>query len=211
MYRIELITNRSMKDKKLTSLEYVVLGLLSIKPQSGYDITNYFDEDMYSWSASPGSIYPMLKRLEKQDIIVGELDASDSRPRKVYSLTEEGEILLDEWLASTPRMRPFYEEREMALLRFQFMQYRFTISQTIKWVENYLQLVNMADSHRVSYAQATRDALEESGKSTVYNLLILEASEMDQQTLRNWLELARDRLQALAYRTGEFPAVNTDD
>lgn len=199
-----------MTNKKLTSLEYVVLGILCIEPQSGYDITTYFDEGMYSWSASPGSIYPMLKRLEKQDIISGELDASDSRPRKLYQLTQTGEKLLDEWLASTPAMRPFYEEREMALLRFQFMQYRFTISQTIKWVENYLQVVNMADSHRLSYAQATRDALEESGKSTVYNLLMLEATEMDQQTLRNWLELARDRLQALAYRTGEYPVVSDD-
>ncbi|MEO1443748.1 MAG: PadR family transcriptional regulator, partial [Chloroflexota bacterium] len=81
------------RTRELTTLEYIVLGLISIEPQTGYSIVNYFDEDSYnSWSASPGSVYPMLKRLEKQGMIEGELDIEhETRPRKVYTLTEDGE------------------------------------------------------------------------------------------------------------------------
>jgi DNA-binding PadR family transcriptional regulator len=56
---------QAMIDRELTTLEYIVLGLISLQPQSGYDVVSYFESGAYSWSASPGSIYPMLKRLEK--------------------------------------------------------------------------------------------------------------------------------------------------
>src|SRR5262245_34359669 len=92
----------------LTALEYVVLGLVGMEPQSGYSIVNYFEEGMYSWSASPGSIYPMLKRLEQQGIIDGELIMEhETRPRKIYRLSALGESLLDDWLREVPKMRPF--------------------------------------------------------------------------------------------------------
>jgi PadR family transcriptional regulator PadR len=89
-----------MIDRELTTLEYIVLGLISLQPQSGYDVVSYFESGAYSWSASPGSIYPMLKRLEKQRVILGELEIQyETRPRKVYHLQESGAKLLDAWLA----------------------------------------------------------------------------------------------------------------
>ncbi len=197
-----------MPQRDFTALEYVVLGLISMAPQSGYSIVSYFDEGMYSWSASPGSIYPMLKRLEKQGAIEGEMEISDeSRPRKIYRLTAIGESALDEWLAEVPKMRPFYQEREMALLRFQFMQQRFSVQQTLKWINAYLDLVRMADAHRDSFARGMVDAMNESGTYDVYSQLVLEAVVMEHNTLRTWLEMARSRLEALAIQTGEYPAV----
>jgi DNA-binding PadR family transcriptional regulator len=59
--------------RELTTLEYVVIGLIGYEPQSGYSIVSYFEDRDSSWSASPGSIYPMLKRLEKLGVIDGAL------------------------------------------------------------------------------------------------------------------------------------------
>jgi DNA-binding PadR family transcriptional regulator len=197
--------------RALTTLEYVVLGLIGLAPQTGYAIVNYFEEGMYSWSASPGSIYPMLRRLETSGVILGEIEVEHAlRPRKRYRLSAEGEALLDAWLAEVPRMRPFYEQREIAMLKFRFMEARFTIRQALTWVNNYLDTLRVADAHRASYTEAMLAALHEHGKATVYNQLILEGVTMDQAALRAWLESARERLTALAVQTGEFPSLDVE-
>lgn len=197
------------QNRGLTTLEYVVLGLIGIEPQSGYSIVNYLDEGMYSWSASPGSIYPILKRLEQQDIISGELELEhETRPRKLYRLTALGEELLDDWLRLIPKMRPFYEQRELAMLKFQFMESRFTIKQALEWIDGYLDTLTVADAHRASYTEALMNTLREYGKASVFRQLVLEGAMMDQNTLRAWLEMARARLQALAIQTGEFNVIH---
>ena len=86
-------------------------------------------------------------------------------------------------------MRPFYEQRVLALLRIQFMEARFTIPQKIKWMDAYLDTLKVADEHGRSYQQAVLTALSELGKTGVYHQLVLESAMMDQNTLRMWLEM----------------------
>ena len=75
-------------DRELTVLEYMVLGLISIHPQSGYSIIATFESGLYRWSSSPGSVYPILKRLEQQGLLDSELEVVyETRPRKMYNLT----------------------------------------------------------------------------------------------------------------------------
>ncbi len=197
--------------RALTNLEYIVLGLIGLQPQTGYDIVQYFEEGQYSWSASPGSIYPILKRLENQDMLEGLIEAEhEARPRKVYHLTELGGTFLDAWLRLVPRMRPFYEQRELGLLRFQFMEARFTVQETIEWLDGYLDTLRVADAHRKVYQEAVLSALTEMGKTSTYRQIILEAAMMEQNNLRLWLEMARTRMIALAHQTGEFRAVDIE-
>lgn len=48
---------------------------------------------------SEGSIYPILLRLQKEKLIIGELKKSPSGPnRKYYTLTEKGEKALQEFI-----------------------------------------------------------------------------------------------------------------
>ena len=85
-------------ERELTTLEYMVLGMVGVAPQSGYTIMSALDSGIYSYrSASPGSVYPMLKRLERVGILASELEMiHETRPRKMYTLTPLGEELLDE-------------------------------------------------------------------------------------------------------------------
>lgn len=182
--------------RDLTTLEYIVLGLISIEPQSGYSIVSYFDEDSYnSWSASPGSVYPMLKRLEKQGMISGELEIEhETRPRKMYTLTDDGVHLLDEWLVEVPKMRPFYEQRELAMLRFQFMENRLSTTLILRWLQNYLDAINYATRGSTFYQQEINKAMQEHGKVSIHSQLLMEGYMMELNTLRTWLEMARNRL-----------------
>lgn len=185
-----------MSKRELTPLEYVILGLISLKPQSGYDIVSTFEDGSYSWSASPGSVYPVLKRLEQQGFIGGELEMEhETRPRKVYTLTDDGARILDDWLREIPGMRPFYQEREMSLLRFQFMERRLSQEDIITWIDGYLDAVRYASAVSQVYIDPIKKAMKEDPLTySRHAHLLMEAYIMEINTLRTWLELARNRI-----------------
>ncbi|MGB9407257.1 MAG: PadR family transcriptional regulator [Terracidiphilus sp.] len=81
---------------------YVILGMLSIEPnKSGYDIRKAVESSVgYFWSESYGQIYPALKRLAADGLIVPNKPAPAPRKRRQeYSLTDAGRACLREWLA----------------------------------------------------------------------------------------------------------------
>ncbi|PJF39573.1 MAG: PadR family transcriptional regulator [Chloroflexi bacterium] len=182
--------------RDLTTLEYVVLGLIGIKPQSGYTIINFFEEGAFRWSASPGSIYPILKRLEKQDIIAGELEMiHETRPRKLYTLTSLGEALLDEWLKQPPAVMPLYEERDIALWKFLFAESRLTREEILHWLDAYQEQIEAYEVSRKIFQAATEAATEEFNLApSIHSLLVTEAIIMEINTQRTWIQMARHRL-----------------
>jgi len=81
---------------------YMILGGLSIQPNlSGYDLRKGIESSVsYFWRESYGQIYPTLKRLAAEGLIVaGKSDSRSRKGRQVYSLTEAGRACLREWLA----------------------------------------------------------------------------------------------------------------
>lgn len=84
---------------KPTAVTPVVLGLLALKPRSGYDIKAVVDRSTrFFWAASYGQIYPELRRLEDEGLVEGEDRPNGGRSRRVYSLTPAGREALVEWL-----------------------------------------------------------------------------------------------------------------
>jgi DNA-binding PadR family transcriptional regulator len=81
---------------------YVILGMLSIEPnQSGYDIRKAVESSVgYFWNESYGQIYPTLKRMAAEGLIVPSSSTAVPRQRRQeYSLTDAGRACLREWLA----------------------------------------------------------------------------------------------------------------
>ena len=98
---------------KRNQTAYVILGLLSIEPrQSGYDIHKTIQGSVsYFWGESYGQIYPTLKRLAVDGLIIPTQSASANRPRRQeYSLTAAGHARLKEWLAVPYRADPPRDE-----------------------------------------------------------------------------------------------------
>ena len=85
---------------KGNTAEYVILGMLSDKPMSGYDINKRVKSRMGSfWGITYSQIYPALKRLEKDGFLTKKLERNEYGPsRKVYSITSIGTKKLQEWL-----------------------------------------------------------------------------------------------------------------
>lgn len=83
------------------------LGVLSRGAASGYEIRKQFEEGPFShfYEAGFSSIYPALKRLSEEGLIVGSAHAQETRPdKKVYRITPAGDEALQEALLQPPAL-----------------------------------------------------------------------------------------------------------
>lgn len=77
-------------------LPIYVLYILKSGPTNGNDIsTKVYQKTNGLWSPSTGGIYPLLKKLEKEGLVVGTWDDSKKKFQKFYSLTPLGEVEFD--------------------------------------------------------------------------------------------------------------------
>jgi|SRR5690625_75727 len=75
-------------------LEGCILAIMKQEPTYGYGLSVKL-HDYGLTNISEGSIYPILLRLQKEKLIVGEMKDSPAGPkRKYYQLTEAGEEAL---------------------------------------------------------------------------------------------------------------------
>jgi DNA-binding PadR family transcriptional regulator len=180
----------SIPDRDFTTLEYIVLGLIGEAPQSGYSIIAVLEAGTHRWSASPGSIYPILKRLEKHGCITGELEiVHETRPRKMYSLAPFGEEILDSWLKKEPDWNEVLDERDIALIRFLFAEKRLTHEEVIAWLDAYEKLTDSYDVQQRIFRELVM------GEASLHQQLIHEMTMMELNMQRTWIQMARRRLQ----------------
>lgn len=77
-------------------LEGCILAVISHRSVYGYELSMILRS--YGLEVSEGSIYPVLLRLQKDNLIRGEIRESPSGPnRKYYELTDEGQKALREF------------------------------------------------------------------------------------------------------------------
>lgn len=78
-----------------------VLAVLSQLYEMKYGYSLLQDLENKNIKIEAGTLYPLLRRLETQGLLISEWDTSESRPRKYYLLSEEGKktlaILKNEW------------------------------------------------------------------------------------------------------------------
>lgn len=86
------------------TIKYAILGLLSLRPLTGYDIKKMFaGSDMVYWSGNNNQIYTTLVKLHENGLVSLEVELhSDSPSRKIYSITAKGQAELKIWLLSEP-------------------------------------------------------------------------------------------------------------
>ncbi len=92
----------------MRTLKYAILGLLSRKPMTGYDIGKEFNFQLAEfWSAKHSQIYPELKKLVDEKLIIYDVEISgDVLEKKVYTITEKGKKEFLKWLKKDEPMEP---------------------------------------------------------------------------------------------------------
>ncbi len=81
-------------------LELAILGLLKERSMHGYQLSKRLTDTLGAfWKVSYGSLYPALKRLEREGAVEPVFDKDDvGRRKNVYRITAKGETLFSELL-----------------------------------------------------------------------------------------------------------------
>jgi len=92
LFKAEL---RTLWIEKLRDLlDYLILRLLKDKPMHGYGVLCTI-RDRYGYYPAPSNIYPILSSFEKRNYVESKLEVFNGKPRRVYTITSEGETILD--------------------------------------------------------------------------------------------------------------------
>jgi DNA-binding PadR family transcriptional regulator len=87
-------------------LELAILGLLKERPMHGYQLSRELTQALGGfWRVSYGSLYPTLRRLERDGAIVSQPSdqpVAGRRRKNVYRITEDGEASFLALLQETP-------------------------------------------------------------------------------------------------------------
>lgn len=109
----ELISSLIIELKRGT-LVLSVLSQLS-NPEYGYSLAQKLEEKNTPIDA--GTLYPLLRRLEKQQLLTSQWDTSESRPRKFYVLSNYGKkvynSLKQEWRKLSCQLEVLLKEDEL--------------------------------------------------------------------------------------------------
>lgn len=86
------------------SIKYAILGMLSYKPLTGYDLKKIMqDSSFMPWSGNNNQIYKALLELDDNDFVTSEVRHQENSPsKKIYTITEAGLAELKKWLQSVP-------------------------------------------------------------------------------------------------------------
>jgi PadR family transcriptional regulator, regulatory protein AphA len=104
---------------ELSATAYVILGMLRLGAQSGYDIKRWVElSTSFFWTISQAQIYPTLAQLEQNGLVAGRSEPTGKRRRRVYEVTPAGEQAMREWLVN--RQPLAFDVRDGAMLKLFF-------------------------------------------------------------------------------------------
>jgi DNA-binding PadR family transcriptional regulator len=177
----------------LSATAYVILGMVSREPRSGYEIKAAVDHTTrFFWAASYGQIYPELKRLSEAGLIEGVDASQGDRKRTRYGITADGRAELKDWLRRVPETA---EMREEGLLKLFF-------SGALKPAEAVETLRTMRQ-RRLDLVERLRSLEPEKAEpEDPFPLMVLRAGVEFNEWFADWCERMEAQLLELAVKEG---------
>jgi PadR family transcriptional regulator, regulatory protein AphA len=167
---------------ELSPTAYVILGMLSWRPMSGYDVKAAVDRSTrFFWAASYGQIYPEFGRLAEAGLVQALDGGRGGRRRTPYALTDEGRAALRDWLARAPES---FEMRDEGLLKLFFASAAPETAAS-----------TLAAKRRYHEATVERlEAIEAEGKAEGFALTVLRYGIECHGWMAGWCEREEKRL-----------------
>ncbi len=181
------------------SLKHAILGFLSFRPLSGYDLKKAFDHSVqHFWSANQSQIYRTLAQIDEEGLVEKQVVEREERlDMKIYSITEAGRGELHRWL-STPL--PEQDDREPILIQVYFSGV-LSDDEILNLLQTYLKSTEERLAVYRSVFQIARSipnqGIEE--RTIFFSLLTLEAGFKTNQAVAEWLRTSIQRIQQKNY------------
>lgn len=99
-----LLTYDNETGGAVMAINDAILGLLSYKPMTGYDIKRIIqDSSFMHWSGNNNQIYKSLSELQDQGLVTSVEQHQEGSPtKKIYSITIDGREALKQWALLPP-------------------------------------------------------------------------------------------------------------
>lgn len=97
----KMILDNLIQELKRGTLVLTVL-LCTAEPVYGYALVALLQER--GIDVDQNTLYPLLRRLEKQGLLASDWDTSDTRPRRYYRIGDTGRAIRDRLLAEWKSM-----------------------------------------------------------------------------------------------------------
>ena len=173
----------------LSPTAYVILGMVSREPRSGYEIKALVDETTrFFWAASYGQIYPELKRLSEAGLVEGVDAPRGERKRTVYAITADGMAALQDWLREPPEAAEMREEGLLKLF-FSGVLPAEDAAKTLRAMREY----RLGIAARLRAMEAGAQAKLESNEDP-YPLIVLQGGVEFNEWFADWCERMEARL-----------------
>lgn len=161
------------EDVVLSDLEVALLGLLSVREMTGYEINRHYARALAPWWETPRTqIYPKLRELERRGLLQHEYVVQQGKPNKrVYRLNPSGGDALTSWLRKDIRQPDMKHHMMMRLFLGNFLPAETTRELMLDYRD---RMRAWADSLRKAHAKFS-DSLTGPYKASVFfELLSLE-------------------------------------
>ncbi len=177
------------------TLKYAILGLLSRRSMTGYDMTREFETTLFElWSAKHSQIYPELRALTEQGLVEYKIEiAGKVLEKKLYSITEAGKNEFAAWEKSRCTAKPQLKDEFRLQLFFA----------DVLSAEHRIELLSTQRKEHESYLKHLRGKLEAfeeippKGEAEFSDYLVLMGAVMREESACRWLEdsirLCRER------------------
>ncbi|MFN8413472.1 MAG: PadR family transcriptional regulator [Anaerolineales bacterium] len=181
------------------SLKHAILGFLSFRDLSGYDLKKGFDRSVrHFWPANQSQIYRTLTQLDEEGFVQKEVVEREERlDMKIYSITDAGRAELHQWL-STPL--PELDNREPFLIQV-FFGGQLSNEEIIDLMKAKLKSIEerLAVYKIIYQSNQTSSQNIENKRAVFLSLLTLEVGYQSDQTSAVWLRSAIQRIQNKDY------------
>lgn len=178
------------KPTNKTKTRYALLGILSTGAASGYDIKKMMEQSTdHFWREGDGSIYPILKLLLEEGMVTCEIGNKNSdKPKKIYTITSDGEQELQDWLKDEPVV---YQHRLELLLKI-FFGWNVDTSITIQHIEKFRQKIISEQAKYKNYdpTLCNPDAKVPYTGAKLYQFITQRAGIMHSETSLKWCDEA---------------------
>lgn len=172
------------------SLKHGILGLLTYKSMTGYDLMKVFNESLaFFWKAQTSQIYRELGLIEKKGWVNSEIIQQSDKPnKKVFTLTDQGKKELIKWLDghSPVKVMDFRDEMTMRVFFSATSDNEKLLEELIeykslnKFFYERLKKVELGLDIKSQYVEKTREK--------IYWLMAIKRGIINAQANINWVD-----------------------
>jgi PadR family transcriptional regulator, regulatory protein AphA len=190
------------------SINNAILGILSYKSLTGYDLKKIIQESPFMhWSGNNNQIYKSLVELLNEGFLTNEVHHQESSPsKKIYTITEEGRAALKNWVLSPPEP-PEFKKTFLIQLAWADQLNTAELNTLLTGYENEvrMQIVIHEEKKRRAIFSPARTTKEVYLWSMIYdNLIASYKNELDWiQKMRKELRINIETSNRMGYRVVE--------